>query len=248
MSLNILITGAAGFLGSNYCKHLVKNNIVYAIDIDYLKLKNLRKILGDKLKIIRVDITKKKDLDKLFFFFKKKNIYINTIINNAAINSVPGDKTNKIDMCKEFSVSLIGSDNLINIFIKNKILRKELKRIINIGSDLSVIAPDQRIYKSVFKDFIKPSSYSIIKHGMVGLTKYYASLLAGKGITVNMISPGSIFNDHKIQFVKNLERLIPIGRMGSPCDIFPAIDFLIDSRTNYLTGQNILIDGGRSII
>jgi len=161
---------------------------------------------------------------------------------------VPSDKKKDINMIKEFSVSLLGSDNLISIFIKNEFTKKELKRIINIGSDLSVIAPDQRIYKGVFKDFVKPSSYSIIKHGMLGLTKYYASLLARNGITVNMISPGSIFNNHKRKFVKNLEQIIPIGRMGLPCDIFSALDFLIDNRTNYLTGQNILIDGGRSII
>ena len=91
--------------------------------------------------------------------------------------------------------------------------------IINIGSDLSVIAPNQRIYKSSFKDFIKPPSYSIIKHGTIGMTKYFASLFAEHHLKVNAISPGPIFNNNPKNLVKELKKIIPMKRMGRKEDL-----------------------------
>ena len=78
-------------------------------------------------------------------------------------------------------------------------------RIINIGSDLSVISPNQEIYKKDYKNYYKPASYSTIKHGLLGLTKYFSTLYADSGITCNMVSPGPIFNDQSASLVKNLK-------------------------------------------
>lgn len=249
MTKKILITGAAGFLGSRYCNYLVKKKYyLIAIDINDLGLKKLKKLKHDNILTMKIDITNKTQLKKFEKFLLNKRIFIDSIINNAAIDAVPGKYGQFVSMKNELEVSLEGSDNIIKMFLSKRKIGNRLKKIINIGSDLSVIAPDQRIYKKVYKNFIKPSSYSIIKHGMLGLTKYYASLLASKGVSVNMISPGAILNNHKKQFIKNIERLIPFGRMGRPEDIFPVLDLLLDDRSKYITGQNILIDGGRSII
>ena len=117
--------------------------------------------------------------------------------------------------------------------------------IINVASDLSVIAPNHKIYK---KGVFKPVMYSVIKHGLIGMTKFYAALLANHNITCNAISPVGIFNNQNKKFVKELIKLIPMNRMAKKNDIKNTIDFLINKKQEFITGQNIIIDGGRTII
>ena len=120
--------------------------------------------------------------------------------------------------------------------------------IINIGSDLSIVAPNQKIYKSSYKNYIKPVTYSVIKHGMVGLTKYFASLYGENNVRVNMISPGPIKNNQSKKLQNELNKIIPMERLGHPKEILGLLYFLSNSDSSYITGQNILIDGGRTII
>ena len=120
------------------------------------------------------------------------------------------------------------------------------------ASDLSVIAPDQSIYQvkglSENDQPVKPISYSVSKHGIIGLTKYLASYWGGKGVRVNAISPGGVFNYQDKKFVKKLINRIPMKRMACPNDLHEVIIFLCSDNNMYMTGQNIVIDGGRSII
>ena len=124
--------------------------------------------------------------------------------------------------------------------------------IINIGSDLSVIAPNQKIYKEIFGNYIKPATYSVIKHALLGMTKYFASLYGKYNVRVNMLSPGPMLIKEKKsfnkEFINQLVNLTPMERMGSPNDLKGAIKFLISNDSMFLTGQNIIIDGGRTII
>ena len=175
---NILLTGAGGLLGSEFASSLIKNGAtVYALDIDIGKLKKLetrlkKKKLHKKLKCFKIDITKKNQLLELFHFLSKKKIFIDTIINNASNNHPP--KTNEFDNWdNDIQVSLTSTKNIIEIFVK-KMVKKKIGNIINIGSDLSIIAPNQKLYSDL-NNYIKPLSYSVTKHGIVGLTKYYAS-------------------------------------------------------------------------
>ena len=116
------------------------------------------------------------------------------------------------------------------------------------GSDLSVIAPNQKIYKSSYKNYIKPVTYSVIKHGMVGLTKYFSALYANKNIRVNMVSPGPVKNKQKKALLNQIRNLTPMDRLGSPPDLCGLLFFLASDASNYITGQNILVDGGKTII
>lgn len=246
---NILISGGAGFLGSYYIEYFLKKGCkVVAID---KKTLNIEKFKSKNFLFCKVDVTSHTQVKTLYHFLKKKKIFINILINNAAIDSIPlSKKSNNIDLRslkKEIDVSLIGAYLLINYFSKDMI-KKRFGKIINIGSDLSIIAPNQKLYEGLFKNFIKPVSYSLIKHAMVGVTKYYASLFGKYGVCVNMLSPGPVFNLHNKKFIKRLESIIPLGRMAFPNDLFVALDFLIDDNNNYYTGQNLIIDGGRTII
>jgi NAD(P)-dependent dehydrogenase (short-subunit alcohol dehydrogenase family) len=148
---------------------------------------------------------------------------------------------------KEINVSLKGSFHMIKFF-GEEMIKKNKGSIINIGSDLSVIAPNQKIYKSSYKNYIKPVTYSVIKHGMLGLTKYFASLYAKNNVRVNMVSPGSIKNNQSKNLLKELNNIIPMGRLGSYSEILGILFFLANNDSSYITGQNILIDGGRTII
>ena len=136
-----------------------------------------------------------------------------------------------------------------NIIITREILTRLKKKtgiILNIASDLSVIAPDQRLYSNLKSH--KPISYSVIKHGLIGLTKYLASYLARYNIRVNAISPGGISNSQDKLFQSKINKLIPLGRMAFKNEYKEVIQFLCSDASSYLTGHNLIIDGGRSII
>ena len=122
--------------------------------------------------------------------------------------------------------------------------------ILNIASDLSVFSPDQRRYrKDGVKDSqqpVKPITYSVIKAGLVGMTRYLSTYWAEQGVRANALSPGGVFNGQDDDFVKKLSSLIPLGRMANHDEYRAAVQFLCSDASSYMNGQNIVIDGGRS--
>ena len=207
--------------------------------------KKLKKKFNNKIFYFNCDITKKKEILKLRQKLKKLNINLNVIINNASINPQPKNKTNKNDWSKSIEVGLTGAKNIIETFYR-EMIKKKSGNIINIGSDLSIIAPDQRIYEN--EKFFKPVSYSVVKHGIVGITKYYSSLLAQHNIRCNCLSPGGVFNNQPMKFVNKITKLIPLKRMANKNEYIGAIQFLASDASKYMTGHNLIVDGGRSII
>ena len=118
--------------------------------------------------------------------------------------------------------------------------------ILNISSDLGIIAPNQDIYKKT--NFIKPVSYSVVKHGIIGLTKYTASYWAKKNVRCNAVAPGGIFNKQNVTFLNNIKKVIPVGRMAKKNEYNDLILFLCSKSSSYITGSVIVSDGGRTII
>lgn len=251
-----LVTGAAGFLGKIHCESILENyDGLIMVDIKKKEMsKNYeflkRKFKNKKIYQLCIDLNKDQKFLKIKNLIKKKGFFIRVLINNACIDAKPSKSSKTLSLetwNSEFNVGLKAATILIDLLSKHMIKRKD-GCIINIASDLSVIAPDQRIYKNIFKNFKKPVTYSLIKHAMIGLTKYYASDLGKFGITCNAISPAGVFNSQDKKFVKNLTSLIPMNRMAKKSDIKNLVDFLIDDKQKFITGQNILIDGGRTII
>lgn len=123
--------------------------------------------------------------------------------------------------------------------------------IVNISSDLGTIAPDQRLYKIDGREDhlqpVKPVTYSVVKHGLIGLTKYLATYWCGQGIRCNALSPGGVYAGQNDVFVSNLVKLIPMGRMAKPDEYRGAIVFLCSDASSYLNGANLVVDGGRSV-
>lgn len=122
--------------------------------------------------------------------------------------------------------------------------------ILNIASDLSVFAPDQRIYRRPGmpedQQPVKPVTYSVIKTALIGLTRYLATYWADQGVRVNALSPGGVYVNQPQDFVERLTNLIPMGRMAQRDEYRGAVQFLCSSASSYMTGQNVIMDGGRS--
>ncbi len=249
-----LITGGAGFLGRKYCQFFSKKNFkVICVDNNQ---KNLIKIKSLKIKNLitfNCDISNHSQVERLFNTLTK-SYFVDLLINNAAIDAIPFKKkdiSQKFPTSKmwdlEFNASLKGSFFMIKFF-GEAMIQKKRGSIINIGSDLSIIAPNQKIYKSSYSNYIKPVTYAVIKHGMYGLTKYFASLYGPKKVRVNMVSPGPVKNKQNKKLRSEIENMTPMSRLGNPGDILGLLLFLSSDESSYITGQNILVDGGKTII
>ena len=124
--------------------------------------------------------------------------------------------------------------------------------ILNIASDLSIIAPNQKLYQKAGllpdQQPVKPVTYSVIKHGLIGLTKYLATYWPNQGVRCNALSPVGIYNGQSEDFVEKIKDLIPLERMAEKNEYRSAVQFLCSDASAYMNGQNIVMDGGRSVI
>ena len=252
----VLISGAGGYLGSNLCYLLSEFNYdLICIEKNKKKLNLLKKKLNNfknKKDYFLADITKEKKLINISSKLSKKKLFIDVIINNAA-NNPPIKKTKKIELMNitnwqtDLDVGLMGAYIVTKVFVNN-IKSNNGGSIINIGSDLSILSPNHEIYKNKNKSFLKPISYSVIKHGLVGLNKYFATLYAKKKIISNMISPGPIDNNLPKYLRKKLIANTPMKKLCTIEEVFKTILFLCDTKNRHITGQNLIIDGGKSLI
>ena len=120
--------------------------------------------------------------------------------------------------------------------------------IVNIASDLALIAPDQRIYNNNGEEKnYKPITYSVIKHGIIGMTKYLSTYWLDKNIRVNALCPGGVINNQNQEFISKVTKLIPLGRLANVDEYHSAIQFLCSDASSYMTGSCLVMDGGRSV-
>ena len=264
---NALITGAAGLLGPQHAKAL--NEIGFSIvliDIDYknllLNYNKLKKNLKEKTQIFmfKCDISSEKEVKKISNTLLKKKILIDVLVNNADLNpkmkKYPNSSTGTIEnysiknLSKELSVGILGT------FICSKIFGEHMKKrkkgsIINISSDLGISAPDQRVYHkseniTKVKNF-KPIGYSISKHAVIGITKYLSTYWAHKNIRCNTLVPGAVYNNQPKFLLKNVIKRIPLNRWAKVTEYKKAIQFLATDDSCYMTGQSLIMDGGRTV-
>ena len=262
-----LITGGAGLLGKEHALALLEvgaNIVLWDINKENLTsvTNNLTRDFSEKSIIMSVvDISKENEVFDAYKKLDLQGITISILINNAAINPKYSIENNEKVFSRVENLSLDDwnyqvSVGLTGAFICSKYFGTKMAAnnsgvILNISSDLSVIAPDQRLYKlsGVMDNSqpVKPITYSVIKSGLVGMTKYLATYWSANGVRVNALSPGGIYEDQNDDFVKKISDLIPLGRMAKSNEYRSAVQFLCSDASSYMTGQNIVIDGGRSV-
>lgn len=257
----IVITGGAGLLGKQFANVIAKaNGTPVLLDIKYNKAKLICKNIKKKLNIdafaINCDVTNEKQvrnsLKKVKKKFKKKEIF--GLINNAAFNPQPKKYSGKIknnlenfsikSWNEEINVGLTGALICCKIFGAHFAKRKK-GSIINISSDLGIKAPNQKIYSHL--NFVKPITYSVIKHGIIGLSKYICSYWGGNGIRCNTIAPAGVYNKQDKKFVKKLIQSIPLKRMARLEDLDGIIIYLLSDLSSFQNGSLISVDGGRTV-
>ena len=266
-----LITGGAGKLGIRHAEAIIEaGGTAILLDTNKEKLSlACDKLSSDFLEIpierIVCDITQQEEVENARDQILSKSGRIDILINNAANNPHVGDdagdqKEENLSRLEKFPLILWEKDlavGLTGAFLCSKIfgpvMAKQNKGVIlNVSSDLSVIAPDQRLYHNhdllESQQPVKPVTYSVVKAGIVGLTRYLSTYWSNNGVRVNAVSFGGVYSsDLDPEFITRLENLIPIGRMASMDEYKSAIVFMTSDASSYLTGQNVILDGGRSV-
>ena len=222
--------------------------------VSKLKRAYPRRIWGYQLDITNENLVKK-TVNKI----EREIGPISVLINNAANNPQVGQGQKDFSRLENFPIEVWQKDFDVGVtgaFLMSKyagsLMAKRGKGVIlNISSDLGVIAPDQRLYRKEglksHQQPVKPVTYSVTKHALIGLTKYLATYWAESGIRVNSISPGGVYRNTPEEFVQKLAKLIPLGRMATQDEYKAAILFLCSDASSYMTGANLIMDGGRTV-
>ena len=261
-----VITGGAGLLGKKHAETVIEaGGIAVLLDISAEALEVAISELRNRYGINVVDgfqtnITDRGSVERVKDQLLQKYHHIDILINNAANNpKVEGNSKNMgnirfenfpIEMWEDdVKVGLTGAVICTQVF--GSIMAEANKGVIlNISSDLGIIAPDQRIYRkdglSEEEQSVKPVTYSVIKHGLIGLTKYTATYWANKGIRANALCPAGVFNGQNEEFLAKLTNLIPMGRMADSEEYKSTILYLVSDASSYMTGSVVIVDGGRT--
>ena len=241
----VLVTGACGQLGKVICEAFL-NTGVDVIGAD-LKLDQKKIINNDNINYFILDIASKKSVKNLFYNLYKKYNSIDILINNAGVSTFENfeDRSDE-SFAWVVDINLKGTFFCIQEYF-NYQKKENIGNIINVASVYGLISPDPRIYSE--GDRKNSEVYGATKAGVIQISKYFATHLAEKNFRVNAISPGGIFNQDEPQskkFINEYSKRNPMGRMAKQEEIIGAMLYLASDASTYVTGHNLVIDGGMS--
>lgn len=257
-----VVTGGAGLLGPEICKALLDAEAAVAIaDKDYRRAirvaKHLTRDCTSKVEAFRLDVTSPADIDRFFRDVIRRFKAIDVLVNAAANNPQPtkrdlSRKRISQDFVKSWQADL--ETNLSGVYYCCQAAASYMAHqgrgvIINLASMYGIVAPDQRLYEGLSRSgtFSKPPSYSASKSGVLGLTRHLAACWASQGIRVNALSLGGVFNRQHPKFVRRYCARVPMARMAFPEEVRGPLVFLASDASSYMTGANLVVDGGWTI-
>lgn len=263
----IVITGGAGLIGRRHTEAVLEGGgIPVLLDIfkePLLKVKEQfeAQYEGAVIETFVTDITKPEKLEEIRDILLEKYGHIDGLINNAANNPKMegGSKNMGAIQFHNLPLSIWNDDMAVGLtgaFLCAQVFGTVMEKqgsgvVINVASDYGIISPDQRIYRKEGipeeEQIIKPISYSVVKHGLIGMTKYLATYWAKKGVRVNTLCPASLENGQDPEFIEKISNLIPMGRMSKPEEYPATVLYMLSEASSYMTGATVLLDGGRTV-
>ncbi|MGE5642076.1 MAG: SDR family oxidoreductase [Byssovorax cruenta] len=257
-----VVTGGVGLLGAEFCRTLAEAGAaVVVVDLNESASQAVSDSLtssGYKALAVPTDITQPDSVNALVHKTLTTFGRLDILVNSAALDpKFDPDAVNKgitpgafedypLDLWNSaLNVNLTGMFLMTQACVKPMIEQDKKGSIINICSTYGLNGPDQRIYvKEGKRVAFKPVYYTVTKAGVMGFTKYLAAYYAGTNIRVNALTPGGVFNNHEEYFVKNYSAKTIIGRMANKDEMNGALLFLASDASSYMTGNNVIVDGG----
>lgn len=262
----VVITGGAGLLGKMHAEAVAEagGSVVLADikkDLADAVAEEIRLKYNTEILTVRVDITSKEEVENLLAKTLKQFSKVDVLINNAANNpkvqagETGDDSWTRLEnfpidsWTQDLAVGLTGTF-LCSQVLGAEMAKRESGNIINISSDLGLVAPDQRLYQEEDTPEelqpVKPITYSVVKTGIIGLTRYLATYWAHKNIRVNALCPGGVEEAQSEEFKMRIHQRIPLGRMAKRDEYKGAIIFLASEASSYMTGSILAVEGGRT--
>jgi len=256
----IVITGGTGLLGLAHARAVHSaRGIPILLDIASPGREELHRRAGFEVDCLLCDITKQDQVQSALAHTLEQFGRIDVLINNAANNpKVENAGSLRDSRLENYSLERWDADiavGLTGAMICSRVFGAEMARrgrgvIVNIASDLALIAPDQRLYAvdhlGTEAQPVKPVSYSVVKTGLIGLTRYLATYWADRGVRANALCPGGVENGQDVVFLRRIAERIPLGRMARLDEYQGAVLFLCSDASSYMTGAVLAVDGGRS--
>ena len=238
----ILVTGGSGLLGKSFIQDINKKGGI-AINLD---INNINDIDNNTLNL---DVTCDKSIKESLDLIMSKYSRIDGLVNNAYPRTV--DWGNKFEDIKTKSFSDNVDMQLSRVFAISKPVLDIMKKqksgsLVHIASIYGIVGNDFGVYENT--ELTSPAAYSAIKGGLINFSRYLASYFGKYNLRSNCVSPGGVFNNQNKTFVGQYSQKVPLKRMANPNDISPTVSFLLSSESNYITGQNIAVDGGWTAI
>lgn len=259
-----LITGAGGLLGPKHAEAIIEAGGKVILTDHHLsrvvkKSEELNGKYGGEVSVPRhMDVANPLSVQGVVDACDRIDILINNAAKDPKVKKEDGltPESRFETMTSEYWFEGINAALNGTFFcsqaVANKMLHNNVPGVIlNISSDLGVIAPDQRLYRKddtpEEQQNVKPITYSAAKWAIIGMTKYLAVYFAKRNIRVNCLSPTGVYNNHPDEFVEKLSNIIPMGRMAHIDEYKGAITFLCSDASSYMTGTNLVIDGGKTV-
>jgi len=259
------ISGGGGLLGPMHAEAIAElGGIPVLADINQDRARaaasEITRASGMRAVAEKADITSAADLDRVVSKVEKEVGPIGILINNAANDPKVGaegiENPTRVESLPigvwnaDLAVGLTGTFLCCQV-IGSRMAKRRAGVILNISSDLGIVAPDQRLYEKPDTPRemqpVKPITYSVVKHGVIGITKYLATYWATEGVRVNALAPGGVLAGQSPEFLEKVTSRIPLGRLALRDEYKGAVAFLCSDASSYVTGAVLVADGGRTV-